>query len=82
MRQGPGSVGTNDRKMPKNTRIMPATPAIPKPGRTNSSTISSSTPRTIKPSSPTLANPVRYGAPTKIARQISATNPGTPTPGV
>ena len=57
-------------------------PAIPNPGMTNNSNITNRMPTRISNRSAALARPARYGAATKMVRQVTATSPGIPNPGV
>ena len=67
---------------PAKIHIIPAKPAIPKPGRTKNSIRSRSIPKTNIATSTQLASPMRYLLPIMIVKHITAARPGNPTPGV
>ncbi|MBA7658762.1 hypothetical protein ES703_66721 [subsurface metagenome] len=67
---------------PANIHIIPEKPAIPKPGSTKISTISSRIPTTNNATSTQFAIPTRYLLPIMIAKHMTAASPGSPTPGV
>ena len=60
---------------------IPAPPINPKPGVTNNSTINSKKPTTNNATSTQFAIPIKYLLPIIITKHITATKPGSPTPG-